>query len=331
MTSSHSNIASSDGIEVRLIVGMSRAGTTSMVSLLNSRGDCAAFGETGFWGQAEAQKDGPLSGEDKAALAQRYGRVYMTSLKEDNQLRLDKDVVRQTIAKTILQSADTSTARDVFTNIGQAIAGLSDRPYWAEKTPYHLMHLPRILSQYPSARVIICLRSPDSFMLSYKHQGDRKMERVRKTFQSLYHPALAALIARGYLRKAESALAEYPDNVCLIRLEDTKKNPAQTIQTVFKHLQLPPSNVSVFPQTNSSFSQSPDLHPTLSAADLFWLKIITRKSSAALGYTLPKVKGGFLDIIKSCFALCIWPLRNLKRLRNSRLNVWILIKRWLSH
>ena len=56
MTSSHSNIASSDGIEVRLIVGMSRAGTTSMVSLLNSRGDCAAFGETGFGGRQRLKR-----------------------------------------------------------------------------------------------------------------------------------------------------------------------------------------------------------------------------------------------------------------------------------
>lgn len=133
---------------------------------------------------------------------------------------------------------------------------------------------------------MICVRGPGGFLLSYKHQGDRKPPPVRATFRNLYHPIVTAFVARQYLRTIRVAIDARPDRTLLVRLEDVKDDPEAMLNDVQAFLGVPPKSGLDRGPENSSFPESRD-RPDLDAAELFWLDLVAGTAGEELGYPRP--------------------------------------------
>ena len=315
---------SSDNI-VRLIVGMSRAGTSSMVKALNLRGDVIAFGETGFWGVGENIKNKPLSSGQISKLGTIYSKVKMTTLVGVDGSVIDVTKATESLASAILSHNEPARPTEIFRAMGESMCELADRAYWVEKTPFHLMYVDKIISLYEDIRIIICLRNPKGFLLSYKHQGDRKSEQVRKNFQSLYHPAIASFICSRYYKKAVQIKEKFPSQILILHLEETIQFPEEAMRSVSKHLLLPDVGCNLYPKSNSSFIEDSSL-PELTSMDLFWLRFWLKKTP----YKISSPSLSTYAILKSFLMLFIWPFKNFNQLNSGPRNILLLIKRWAS-
>lgn len=313
-----------------LLMGMSRAGTTSAVRALNLRGDTVAFGETCFWSMKQSRpKSGFLDRQAIDEVADLFATTHLDPVQDGaGSLEPSREELSSAVVAAIKAVEAPARPLTVFRALGAAVAKVTEKTFWAEKTPHHLMHLDYIMQQAPETRVIIMLRTPEAFLNSYKHQGDRKPTAVRQNFHRLYHPALAALVCRGYLKASLNAVKRYPNNVQILKLEDLKSDPQRALNNMFQHFQLSPNSEAYFPVSNSSFVNGIS-RDELSRAEMTWLRILVGSYARELGFQIPAGRHHIGKLLQSLPALAAWPFVNLQTFLSYKLSPFALAKRWL--
>ena len=313
-----------------LVMGMSRAGTTSAVRALNLRGDTAAFGETCFWSLKQSHpKSGLMDRQAIDEVANIFATTHLYPVQDGaGSLEPSRDELSSVIAAAIRAVGAPARPLTVFRALGAAVAKATEKTFWVEKTPHHLMHLDYVMQQAPDTRVIIMLRTPEAFLNSYKHQGDRKPTATRQSFHRLYHPALAALVCRGYLKATLNAVERYPDNVQILKLEDVSSDPQRALNGMFSHFQLSANSESYFPVSNSSFVNGVS-RDELSRAEITWLSILAGSYARELGFQIPAGCHHIGELLQSLPALVARPFVNLHTFLSHKLSPFALAKRWL--
>ena len=313
---------------IRLVVGMSRAGTTGMVEALNAHPEVSAFGETKFYGISESRSQ-ILDANALDGLKRHFKRIILRLRDPETAQAGETDALKYVILQTLDELTAPVARGEVFEAIGSEVARTTNKAYWVEKTPHHLMHLGAVFADDPEARAIIMLRAPEGFMLSYKHQGDRKRAAVRDTLHGLYNPILVALICRRYLQEARKWQAAAPNGVLVVRLEDIRTAPDNVYANVLAHFLLPQEKIDHYRISNSSFGADAKNRPELSEAERAWLGLLTNAEAQALGYPPVTYKLRPLEMLRSLGALVVWPFRNASVLFQLRRYVGAMIRRWL--
>lgn len=295
----------------RFIVGMSRSGTTWMGKCLNEHPDTAVFGESLFWGRAylEPKQEGKYSLEQIQAILYRLKNEGMDAflgetagcLKYIHESNLDNLI--NEILQEIEQPLKPAT---LFLLILQKIAQFEHKTNVIEKTPHHVNWVERIITALPDARFIIMVRDPYSFMLSYKHQGDRYTGKSKQKHQNLYHPFLCAFLWRGYIKAANKAVNSYPQQTLLIRTEDLKKDAQSVLNKVqnFLLLEINKNLATKIPRDNSSFPEQEK--PFLKAEDIFWMNLIAGREIRQFNFDLQSIPFKPLNILVSILKLPYW-------------------------
>lgn len=297
--------------QFRLIVGMSRAGTKAVMRSLNLMDDVAAYGESCFWGSFWVQPN--ADGWYHRAQLDRIKKIYCSSILvpfdyDEGGLCAPLEEAQAQIATDIDSLQTPVSPGKAFSVLGEAIAKTVGKDVWVEKTPHHLMYLDRILEHSPNARIIVMLRNPASFLLSYKHQGDNKPEKIRKRFHSTYHPAVVAFICRGYLRSALRAQEKWPENVKIVSLEKLIAEDSVTIFDIANHLELDSNSKLRHLNDNSSF-ESATARPALKGSELVWLRLFTKRYARELDLHEPIAGSGLFGFIGSVLSLPLWGVR----------------------
>ena len=258
-----------------------------------------------------------------------YRKTLFTPIRDgEGSLDIDPWDLSALIADAIAAVSVPAKPLEIFSAMGEAVARACNASCWVEKTPHHLLHLDAILEAAPTARIVVMLRDPECFVASYKHQGDRKDFDTKESFRALYHPAIAALVCRGYIEAATRAASKYPNNVKVVNLADLRAQDSIALQEVISHLALPEYTEVHYPESNSSFSGSK--HRRLpEAVDLIWLHILAGRAARRACYQLSPAPFAPLGFLKSCLTLTIWPLRNFNRLRRTHIGPFAYLRRWL--
>ncbi|MCP4837121.1 MAG: sulfotransferase, partial [Phycisphaera sp.] len=298
----------------RLIMGMPRGGTTAMTRALNADPRVAAYGESLFWGRHWVAPDdeGRLNADALSRAAELLRNNILVPYNGPGALAKDRRDMPEAGAAAILDSPAGSEPAAAFKAVGEAIARLSRREIWVEKTPHHLQHLDRIFDAMPDARVLVMIREPEAFLRSYKHQGDRKSPEIRSRFHRLYHPMLASLVCRRTLQEAMHAKADWPDSVMLVRLDEVRADPPGVMARIRRHLELPDFHDQEFEASNSSFEGVTAPPKRLGAAEIIWLRLLTGRISKAMGLPVPNRRIAPIRFLGSAFGLLPWAIRNWK-------------------
>lgn len=307
-------MASQEKPPLALIVGMPRAGTTWLCRSLNNHPEVCAFGETSFWGRSFVEPAG--AGE--------YTRAQLAGLRESlTEFVLEprggrgglesKGEARPSWATASVEGCPAPvTPGRVFARFCAELARAEGKLHAVEKTPHHLLWIDRIERELPGVRLIVTLREPFGFVRSYKHQGDRKPEWVRRNFERRYHPAAAALIWRRYLRAAGDVAGLGAQRVQEIWLQEIEKDPAAVLGRVQRFLGVEESVTQPAPAANTSFParEAPDLGPE----DIFWLQLLNRRSMRIRGFAPRRAPVG-AAVLGSLLSLPRWAAWNAKNLR----------------
>jgi len=292
------------------ITGMSRSGTTWISDRLNSFDKVVVIGETAFWGRlyiepedrmAYSEKEASIAFDSLCGRADKIGLIYRNLNKKELEKRKDK----------VLGSLDYPVTPcrlyDAFIDTVNFIEGTE---VCIEKTPHHINWIDRIIASCPESKIIVMKREPYGFMLSYKHQGDRKPERTRKAFKRRYHPAACAIVWRGYMRSIRKYSERYPDSLLVIDNEEIAKDPVHTVKKAAEFLNIPVDGESITDaeRINSSFQQRG--RKKLSGADVFWMNLLAAKEIVYYGVREQKVLYD-ISVVKSFLDLPAWAVINM--------------------
>lgn len=306
---------STDHGEVRgFIVGMSRSGTRWLAECLNTHPDVVAIGETSFWGRRYVQPahDGRYTKAHLELLQRRQrggNRTTPASLKMSGEKGIFSQVIREHIKKGTAPSP-----KEIFDQACAEIARVENKRYVVEKTPHHINWMERIVAAYPHAKFVVMVREPYGFMLSYKHQGDRK---EGSKFNEIYHPLGCALVYRGYMRSVRRVLSRYGSRMMLVYTHDLSLEPEHTLGGIQAFLGLPVEDI-LLPPRNTSFPTGK--RAQLQADDVFWMNLVAGKEikmhvDTPLTPTSDNSTSNFIATLRSFFTIPLWGIRTALHMR----------------
>jgi len=319
---------------VYFIVGMSRSGTTWLSKCLNLHQDLASFGETLFWGRGYIHPSvkGKYTPQQLEKVISRLANMR-PGPRGDGPGCLMKETVERwpEIIRTGLSgSVDRLISpAEVFMRLLTTVAAAEGKKVAVEKTPHHLNWIARIREAFPYAKFVATYRDPYEFMLSYKYQGGQQTKRVREVFQRQYHPLLAAIVWRRYMRSILHAADNYPDSVLIVPFGEIKDHPNEVVDKVCLFFGAKPGIRQTVAAENSSFVAP--VKPTLQADDIFWINLIARKEITCGGFAPRPIDPKIGRILGSILTIPIWLAKNLgdwkKRVRGNTLKyMWSWLK-----
>jgi len=302
------------------VAGMSRAGTTWMAHALGGHPDVVAFGETQYWGKKYRAPDREVYGRDEVRkiIEELPGSI----LSQEKRTSLKKILSEHAVSDPV----ENASPKALFDWISRAAAKNQNKTCAVEKTPHHVNHVDRIVEAYPEAQFVVMARAPYDFMLSYKHQGDRKPEAVRREFRKLYHPLGCALVYRGYARSIRNVLQQYPDRTLLVTLQEIKSDSRKALEEVQKFFGVE-TLAPVPAPSNSSFPG--EQSPSLDSEDLFWMNAVAARDIRALGYQTRKSDISVAEAVRSLAHVPPWAGRALSTLWSQSTNPIQYVAQWL--
>jgi hypothetical protein len=319
---------------MRFIVGMSRAGTTWLSKCLNEQPDAAVFGETAYWGRGfvPPRADGSYGPEELRRVRQWLKTAtWIIGLVGQGPGMLRR-LTLQNLPDFIDQVMDDVqppvTPAELYRLLCERVGRFEGKPIVIEKTPHHVNWIDRITAALPESRFVVMVRDPYSFMLSYKHQGDRKAEPVRQKYRLRIHPFGCAMVWRTFMRAAQAAVKRHPDRTLLVRFEDITRDPAGQLARVQTFLGLERAAVTDrIPPDNTSFPQGH--RPELTDADLFWMRALAGRDVRACGQALRRPRFGW-PVLWSILTAPVWAVRNAIDMRRIIAGPsWRYLWRWL--
>lgn len=280
------------------VVGTPRSGTTLMAKVLGRHSRLFMPGETHFFDDVYAHRQsigdlGSPAARDQIAymLADHYRRYW----ENPDQDRVDR-LMRE-------QPETWNDWRDGIRDYRDALSGfmemqmnLEGKVRWGNNVPRDIFNVAEILSFYPNAKFVVCVRDPRDFLLSYKDKwkvsGDENAERLRK----LYHPVITSVLWKASMRQLPRLKADVPArNHIIVRYEDLVTEPEKTMRRVCETIEedfetqmldVQESNSSTGVQQSGIFKTSVGRWRThLGPAEIAVAQQITACESRDLGYT----------------------------------------------
>jgi hypothetical protein len=238
------------------VVGAPRSGTTLTAKILGRHSRIFMPGETHFFDDIYARRRelGELS--DAESLRKVIGRLrtlYWRYDESTDQQRLDQLLQKHDVSERLTDCRSYKDVLNCFMEIQMRGVG---KIRWGNNVPKDIFHVVEIVSFYPDAKFIVCVRDVRDFLLSYKNRwkttGGENAERTRK----LYHPIITSLLWRANVKQIGRLDKSVPPGNCLIvRYEKLVKNPGSVVRGICRFIGEDfEQNMLEINEQNSSFS-----------------------------------------------------------------------------
>ncbi|WP_263841242.1 sulfotransferase family protein [Salinibacter sp.] len=305
---------------IDFICGLPRSGTTWMAEVMSEHSEVVSFGETQYWGKKYVKcKEKKYSIRDqKEIINNMWGRTLMKGKSHDI-----KSVMRE---NEEYLTRRRYTPKKYFEKIVEIILDLEGKKRAIEKTPHHIHYIDRIAKEFEKSRFLILVRDPYDFILSYKHQSDRREGAPKKSFEKVYHPLGASLSYRGYCNSVIDAKKKYPQRTLLVRQKEIKNSSKKLVKNVQKFLGVNAEKIRR-EKTNTSFPSRE--RPDLEEVEIFWMNKLAKKNIKEMGYRVKKTDTKVEDVVLSMLKIPIW-LKNIYINISNRSNrPWSHISKWI--
>jgi hypothetical protein len=191
---------------------------------------------------------------------------------------------------------------------------------WGNNVPKDIFNTEKILSFYPDAKILVCIRDIRDFLLSYKHfwRVGPSDEHTRRK-KALYHPVVTSFLWKATAKQIMAVRSRIaPENVMVIPYESLVERPLQVVEKICKAvevdfenqmLDLNWQNSSFQEQGGGIFSSSVGRWRTgLSEEEVYLAQTIAGKEVQLLGYEIAKTHASaskIMGIIASS-PLALW-------------------------
>lgn len=217
------------------MVGTPRSGTTLVSEVLDAHSELAVSPETHYYNVFAHDCDRQGCLEDPERRRAYVDRLFDTAAVEQMALPADVD---ETILHRLADGEPSH--REVLGTLLDAYAEGREATRWGEKTPRHLEHVPRILEDFPEARILCVVRDPRDVALSRADAGW-----ASSTWMTVRDWRRHARLARDHERS-------HSDRFARTRYEDLLGDPEAWLEETCPFLDLEPEpGMLAFHETGS--------------------------------------------------------------------------------
>jgi Sulfotransferase family len=283
------------------VVGPPRSGTTLMAKILGRHSRIFMPGETHFFDDIYSRRRelGELGNLDSIAkIIARLRTLYARYNERPDQERVDRLLGdRQTVEK-LRACRSYEEILSCFMELQMRVLG---KARWGNNVPKDIFHVKEIISFYPDAKIVICVRDVRDFLLSYQKKWTTTSEENTDRLRRLYHPILTSLLWTAsakqilHLRKLVP-----PENCLIVHYEKLVANPETVIRDICRFigeafeenmLNVEEQNSSFAVQQNGIYSSSVGRwRRALTNEEAYTAQKITKKYLGSLGYTTEKLE-----------------------------------------
>jgi hypothetical protein len=283
------------------IVGPPRSGTTLMAKILGRHSRIFMPGETHFFDDIYSRRRelGDLrNGDSVGRVMSRVRTLYARYNEKPDQERVNRILREREAVEKLRACVSYEEILSCFMELQMRILG---KARWGNNVPKDIFHIKEIVSFYPDAKIVVCIRDVRDFLCSYQNKwtvsSDANGDRLRR----LYHPILTSLLWTAsakqilHLRKLVP-----PENCLIVRYEKLVANPETVVRDICRFigeafeenmLNVEEQNSSFAVQQNGIYSSSVGRwRRALTNEEVYTAQLITKKYLVKLGYATEKLK-----------------------------------------
>ena len=267
-------------------------------------------GETHFFDDIYARRQelgDPGEARAAAAIATRLSTLYERYNEPADQQRIrelgGEEALRQMLGTSCRSYGDVLSRFMQFQMRRDAT-----QARWGNNVPKDIFHVSDILTFYPEAKFIICVRDIRDFLYSYQYQWRKSSPEHAERIKQLYHPILTSLLWKAAAKQIRVAQALAPrDHLMIMRYEDLTWQPEATVRALCRFLDEPYEEEMLQVEThNSSFGvQETGIYATsnerwkthLSPEHIYIAERIAQPALEQLGYTVANARPNPLKVL----------------------------------
>lgn len=312
------------------IVGAPRSGTTLTARILGRHSRIFMPGETHFFDDIYSRRKelgDPRNDSSMAKILERLSTLYGRYNEPQDQERIDRLFANpETLRKLKTSCQDYKDVLTLFMEIEMVYEG---KIRWGNNTPRDIFNIKNILSFYPDAKIIVCVRDVRDFLVSYKGKWRATSEEHVERIKRLYHPVVTSLLWKSSIQMIPFIKSKVvSDNLMIVHYEKLVQNPDEIVRKICKlageefeqeMLKVDSNNSSAQIKEKGIFSISVGRwQKSLSKEDACVAQWITRKELKGLGYSIEKSHVNLLKIVWIIASLPFALLRGLYITRKYR-------------
>lgn len=285
------------------VVGAPRSGTTLVGYILDQHSRICMPGETHFFEDIYSRRHdlgdppGPMA---RKAVVERLSTIYQRYGPVKNQSRVAKLFSDPAILHVFLETC--TSYRDMLTYFMQLQMPCHARKTrWGNDVPKDIFHIKEVLSFYPDAKILICVRDPRDFILSYKNLWKINNPIQAARLKNLFHPVITAMLWKTTIKQIPIVESVVPqNNLMIIHYEKLVAEPTSTVKSMCEFLgedfeetmlQVERNNSSFGSQEKRIYSTSVGRWRTqLSPEEAYVVQQVTRPELKRMGYARESIK-----------------------------------------
>jgi len=311
------------------VIGAPRSGTTLVAKILGRHSRIFMPGETHFFEDIYSRSSELGTTFDFAArkrIMDRLFTLYGRYNEPLDQKRVEYLLSDSEKRKTLM--AGWQNYRDVLVSFMELQMNHEKKQRWGNNVPRDIFNHDDILSFFPNAKIIICVRDPRDFMLSYKGKWRITSQENVKRMKLLYHPILTSLLWKSSINLIPVLKRKVPpSNLMILHYENLVSQAHKKVEEMcsfigeqfeIQMLDIDSANSSYQVETKGIFSTSVGRwRQSLPADEASISQLFLKKELSQLGYPSEKLSTNHLKIFKH---FATFPIRLLVALNSNRGN-----------
>ena len=283
------------------VVGAPRSGTTLTARIIGRHSRVFMPGETHFFDDiyARRQEFGELQdAESIHRVMRRLETLYGRYNEKPDQERVDKLLQKNDAIEKLMICRTYKELFSCFMEIQMQLAG---KARWGNNVPKDIFHIEEILSFYPTAKILVCIRDVRDFLVSYQNKWKVAAGDNAERLTSLYHPVVTSLLWQASVKQIARIKDIIPkENLMMIRYESLVHNPENLVREICRFigeefeedmLNVDEENSSFRDERKGIYSSSVERwRRLLTNEEAYVAQKITRRWLVEFGYTIAEFK-----------------------------------------
>ena len=216
------------------VMGTPRSGTTLTARILANHSRIFIPAETHFFDDIYSRRQQLGNPADAAAMrriAERLSTLYVRQ--HEGQYRRQFGGLLEDPDEIIRRMGPCRDYRDVMTRFIGMQMREAGKVRWGNQVPRDLFNVSDILTFYPDAKLVVCVRDVRDFLQSYSGMKDVVPADYRARQERLYHPAVTASLWRASIRRIPAIRRQVESgSLLVIRYEDLVGNPRAVVESL---------------------------------------------------------------------------------------------------
>ena len=277
------------------VLGPPRSGTTLVAKILGRHSRIFMPGETHFFDDIYSRRRelGRLQNADSTeSVIARLRTLYARYNERPDQARVES-LMRE--REAIEQLRACRSYDEILSRFMELQMRLSGKARWGNNVPKDIFHVEEIMSFYPAAKIVVCVRDVRDFLCSYQNKWTTASEENGSRLKDLYHPVLTSLLWRASVKRIARLVALLPpENLRIVGYEKLVKDTTAVVRDLCRFigenfeegmLNVDEHNSSFAVRQNGIYSSSVGRwRRTLTNEEVYIAQRITKKYLDKLGY-----------------------------------------------